>query len=128
MTGLIPMQMLHNRLPDVDAVEPIEGVPDDDACLSELRDVLLKHGAANRFGIALLHRHFELEPNEVLVERCDPAARTLTTRPARLAELRPDELLTTIWVCDGSSAQACKKFCPKNEGKHQGWKDHNADD
>ena len=126
MNRLAPMKLSHNDLPDVNVVGALDDT--DMACLEEVRAVLEKHGRAERFGIALLHRHFELAPDEVLVEECDVATRTLTTRPAKLAELDFDDLLTTIWVADGSSAQACKQFCPKNEGRHQGWKDHDPGD
>lgn len=32
--------------------------PEDAALFLELREVLLRHGAVDRFGVALLHRHF----------------------------------------------------------------------
>ena len=45
------------RYEDINDVEPLnEG---DQACLTEIREVLKKHGKRERFGVALLHRHFE---------------------------------------------------------------------
>lgn len=34
------------------------------ACLAELREVLGKHDRLNRFGITLIHKHFELSEDE----------------------------------------------------------------
>lgn len=127
VNGLVSMQVLHNGLSDVDDVEPF-GL-NDAACLAEIRDVLRKHGAEDRFGIALLHRHFELVPGEVLLERCDPATRTLVTRPVKADSLRDADVLSTVWISDGSSAQACQRICPRDaSGRHQGWKDHDGGD
>lgn len=61
------------RLPDIDQVVPLG--PDDPQLIHELRDVLDRHGALERFGITLLHQHFDVAEGEVLVETVDPAAR-----------------------------------------------------
>lgn len=47
----------------------------DDALFRELAEVLLKHNALDRFGITLLHKHFDIAPNEALLETTDTAAR-----------------------------------------------------
>jgi hypothetical protein len=44
-------------------------------CLEEIRDVLPRHGKSARFAVHLAHRHFELAPGEILIERPDPDAR-----------------------------------------------------
>lgn len=36
-----------------------------------IRDVFLKHGMENEYGVSLLHRHFDMEPKERLVEYHD---------------------------------------------------------
>jgi hypothetical protein len=38
-------------------------------CLEEIRDVLSRHGKLARFAMHLAHRHFELAPGEILIER-----------------------------------------------------------
>jgi hypothetical protein len=58
--------------------------PEDEELFAELREVLLRHGAQDRFGVTLLHRHFDTKPDEALVETVDEEARTLTVRPTRL--------------------------------------------
>ena len=58
------------RLPDLHEVKPMG--PDDANCLEQLREVLIRNGAVDRFGITLLHDHFEVQPDELLVETCEP--------------------------------------------------------
>jgi len=58
--------------------------------------VLLRHDCLDRFGVALLHKHFEPADNEVLVETTDVEARTSTLS----VEQRTDHkgrLLETQW-------------------------------
>ena len=64
---------------------------DDRACLTELGDYLVTAGAWQRFGIWLLHKHFEPEPGEVFVEQVGHSPRMTRTSPM----LRSDALKTT---------------------------------
>ena len=58
-----------NALPHIDDIDPLN--VGDHKCMEELRDVLEKHGKLSRFGITLLHRHFDLSDGEILVEYTD---------------------------------------------------------
>lgn len=74
----------------------------DLACLAEVREVLARHGKLKRFALHLAHRHFDLEPGEVLIERPDEANRTQHISPGRLdgvANARP-----TTWLFDDRPA------------------------
>lgn len=73
--------MTTTTLPDITEVRPVDA--SDLPCLEELREVLERHGALERFGLNLLHDHFELDDDELLVEVSDPDTRTLTIRPVR---------------------------------------------
>ena len=79
-------------LPDITEVRPVD--ESDLGCLLEIRDVLLRHGAVERFGVNLLHDHFPVSEGEVLLEVCDPESRTLTIRPAA-AETDQDRFVAT---------------------------------
>ncbi|MFF5701235.1 hypothetical protein ACFY7H_01785 [Streptomyces sp. NPDC012794] len=58
--------------------EEAEGLgPSDAAFVRDLVEVFEKHGNLDRFGLCLLHDHFPLGPDEVMVETNDPATRTL---------------------------------------------------
>src|SRR5262249_39367548 len=67
------------KLPAIENAEPLGC--QDVALLTELREVLARHGALGRFGLTLLHEHFPVEDNEVLLETNDPLTRTLEMRP-----------------------------------------------
>lgn len=61
--------------------EEAEGLGAEDAAfVRDLVAVLEKHGNLNRFGLCLLHDHFPLADDEVLVETSEPETRTLHTR------------------------------------------------
>lgn len=53
-------------LQDIDHVEPVSDK--DHAVLVELKEVLLKHGYTNRFGVCLLHRHYDISQDEIILE------------------------------------------------------------
>lgn len=63
-------------LPDIDQVMPFSAA--DEACLKELREVLVRHAATDRFGIDLLHSHFPMADDELLLEETDVENRTQT--------------------------------------------------
>ena len=83
-----------SSLPDIDDVEPIS--EKDHAVLDELRAVLVKHGFTSRFGVALLHKHFELADDEVLMETTDVDAR-MSTLSVEKRSARPERTIETLW-------------------------------
>ncbi|WP_086829611.1 hypothetical protein [Allokutzneria sp. NRRL B-24872] len=85
-------------LPDIDEVPPLSEA--DRPCFDELRAVLAKHDALGRFGVALLHEHFEVADDEILVETIDVATRTLTSRPEKIADLGAYTSVETSWRLD----------------------------
>ena len=101
-------------LPNIDAVPPFSA--DDQACFDEIRAVLAKHGKLTRFGVALLHDHFHVAEDEVLLETCDAKSRTLTVRPAKISS--GDAFVETIWSLDVPYA-GVKKVCVQLCQVHQ---------
>lgn len=97
--------------PDIDDVARRD--ESDAALFAELKTVLDRHGASSRFGVTLLHKHFAIGPDEVLVETCDAEARTLVIKPypRALALARPT--IDTNWRFDivGEVAQECWQWC-----------------
>lgn len=75
----IPVSVLSAQLKDLNDIEPLQ--PHEVEILRDVRNVLQRHGALDRFGIHLLHKHFDLAENETLVESVDVDQRTLITRP-----------------------------------------------
>jgi hypothetical protein len=95
-------------LKDLHEVEPInEG---DNALLDEIREALERHGKVGRFGISLLHKHFDVAPGEVLLEENDPHARVLTIKPVK-AEEAGDTSATTWTFVEGKLVPTL--YCPR---------------
>ncbi|MEV4743295.1 hypothetical protein [Streptomyces sp. NPDC049555] len=66
--------------------EEAEGLgPQDSPFVRDLVAVLEKHGNLDRFGLCLLHDHFPVADDEVLVETHDVAARTLSIQVEKAA-------------------------------------------
>jgi hypothetical protein len=96
-----------NDLPDI---EHVRGLGDVDlAIFEEIRDVLKRHNALDRFGISLLHKHFTLDDNEALVEVCDKGMRRLLIAPVKIAESEQSKLVETSWrLTEGSVSTMTK--------------------
>lgn len=98
------------KLPNINEVEPLQA--EDMECLREIRDVLAKHGRLNRFGVNLLHGHFDVATDECLVEVCDPEKRTLMILPVNRSELAGQRMMETNWRLDsGESLLDCWASC-----------------
>lgn len=82
-------------LPELHDTPPLDD-DDDLACLEEIRGVLARHGKLSRFAVHLAHRHFELAPDEILIERPDPDGRTQHVAVGRLDDAR--EARPTTWL------------------------------
>src|SRR5262249_55234242 len=91
--SLHPIQ--YNLLPEIKTLVPVNS--SERECLQEVRQVLERHGCLARFGIALLHSHFSLEDDEVLVETTNLKTRTLTARPVHISEVNTTNLVETLW-------------------------------
>jgi hypothetical protein len=84
-------------LPDMDTTDVGVLGEDDRACLEELGQYLAAADASQRFGIWLLHKHFEPAPGEVFVERAIAARRKIETTPIERSAF-PDHGLNTTAI------------------------------
>jgi hypothetical protein len=103
-------------LPNIDDVAPMnEG---DSECLIEIREVLKRHHMIDRFGVALLHSHFAMSDDEVMVEETDVASRTLTLKPMKEAEARSGNVATIWKLLEGNfeTMAHCKVYCQRGGG------------
>jgi hypothetical protein len=107
-------------LPDIADVPKLADA--DHECLDAIRDVLVRHNAIGRFGIHLVHKHFDVAPDEVLVEYADVQARTLSCQvEKRVAEVAnpadPASRIETMWSFVGEGAtRVCDQQCVYNNG------------
>ena len=103
-----------SSLTDVDDVRPVDA--QDYVVLEEIRQVLAKHGSMERFGICLLHRHFDVAPGEVAVEYTDTASRISTVR---VEQHGPEgDYLQTMWRFGPGpeGVRACVRRCSYADG------------
>jgi hypothetical protein len=108
-----------SNLEHIDDVRPID---DNDAdCLDEIRVVLEKYGNLDRFGIALLHSHFQLSDDEMMLETTNTEQREHWVRPVKKSHLEQAgfEAQTTILRFDERGyAQYCA--CRRDDHGHTG--------
>ncbi|EGE59907.1 hypothetical protein RHECNPAF_178008 [Rhizobium etli CNPAF512] len=107
-----------SSLPDVDELEPVGDR--DHAVLAEMGEVLRRHGYTQRFGICLLHRHFELGDDEVALEVTDVEARVSTVMVIKKSDDGSTDRLETMWrfkhTGDTEMVTKCEKTCDKDNG------------
>lgn len=77
----------------------------DDLLFKEIYQVLKKHDAHDRFGITLLHSHFDLAQNEVLLESTNTQLRKQTIEPITIEELSNIAVIETAWKLNESGAE-----------------------
>jgi hypothetical protein len=109
-------------------INDIDGISREDRdCLNEVKTVLARHQRLDKFGIALLHHHFPLDEDEILVEHCDERNRTLTVRVMPESQVDRSRMIETIWRFDTFKGAECKRMCPKgSDGEHVGYPDHSG--
>ncbi len=96
MDGLTIQALQWARLADLHDVPALD--QHDLACMAELREVLMRHGRLQRFALHLVHKHFELAADEVLVEYSDPLAREQLLRVERRDAAVLQSAIPTTWT------------------------------
>ncbi|WP_374138117.1 MULTISPECIES: hypothetical protein [unclassified Sphingomonas] len=118
--ALMPVQWAD--LKDIEDVDPINSA--DDECLREIYDVLKRYGKSGRFGINLIHKHFDMNDDEVLLEITDKKERSLVLRPAKRDSAAVQRTVETSWVLSEDGNQKvtaqCYVRCVRNiHGNHE---------
>lgn len=117
MENLIPI--VHNSMPHGDGVLPLQD--SEKLCLVEIREILKKHGKLERFGITLLHKHFDLSDDEILIESIDEERKMQIIKPMKKEEVAnlEGEILETCWsLQEGDVLMGCRRTCVRQDGKH----------
>jgi hypothetical protein len=97
--------------------------PADQACLEQIQAILERHGMTERFGVHLLHKHFDLAEDEVLLETQDPTSGTLTSRKVKRTELNGVDHKITAWSFRGRKIVKIGACAGGEYGSHYGYKD-----
>lgn len=120
MSQLLIEAMQWSRLAHIDHVRPIDET--DTECLEEIRLVLKKHNCLSRFGISLLHSHFDLADDEMLMETTDLAKREHWVRPVKKSDWEQNGKInaqtTVVSFSENGMTQYCG--CYTVLGHHQG--------
>ena len=93
----------------------------DRECFDEIRSVLDSHNMLDRFGVALLHKHFEIYDGETLLEVTESDDRQLNLTTVETDSLGPNESRPTMWRLGGdtgASMVVCR--CHNTYGGHGG--------
>lgn len=109
-----------SSLTDINDVQPLG--ESDRQILDEIRDVLVRHSGTNRFGVCLLHKHFEVAEDEVAVEYTNAEDRTSTVVVEPLNASADRNHIETVWRFknDGPNAvTVCELKCDYNQGHKQ---------
>lgn len=96
-------------------------LPADDLLFRELAEVLKKHNSLDRFGITLLHKHFDIGADEALLETTDVDNRQQFFRTVKRADLNSLNAVETAWRLnsDGEALWGCVCVSDRN-GNHMG--------
>jgi len=109
-------QIFSSKLPDI--TEVIELCDSDLPIMDEIYQVLKKHDALKRFGVTLLHEHFDVADDEVLIELTNRESRTQTIKPVKKDHPFLTDAIETSWRLDtGMPVMSCK--CVKFGGNHE---------
>ena len=107
-----------NDLLDISDTLPL--TENDQPMVSEIFEVLKKYNAEKRFGLSLLHKHFDINEDEVLVESVDTLNKIQTVQPAKRSELGELDYTETLWRLDkGIAMTACVCIRFGNDHSHQ---------
>ncbi|WP_422744899.1 hypothetical protein ACN27E_22695 [Mycobacterium sp. WMMD1722] len=92
----------YSALRDMDKTDVGFLSDDDRQCIDEIGRYLVEAGAAQRFALWLLHKHFDPRPGEVFVERFFTAPRRTETSLVARADYGSTALHPTAFRFDGS--------------------------
>lgn len=81
----------------------------DDQLFRELAEVLKRHHALDRFGVTLLHKHFEIGHDEALLETTDVEAREQRLQVVKRDAMKSLGAIETSWKLgpDGEALWGC---------------------
>jgi len=90
---------IDKKLVHISEVEPMGDK--DKPLMDELYQVLKKHNALDRFGVTLLHEHFKMDDDEVMLEVTDKEKRSNFLETKKKSEVESmDGVIETSWRFD----------------------------
>lgn len=95
-------------------IDDVEEISDNDyEVLKEIGDVIRKHGREEKFGVCLLHKHFDLEKGQRMFEETDFENKKLVSRIVSEEEYSDKDVIETAWRFSGDieTVTVCEKVC-----------------
>ena len=96
-----------------DIADVVTLTPEDEKCLEEVQRVIEAHNLTAKFGVALLHKHFDIGADEILLEITFAAEKRLEIRPVLAEGVDLKQVMTTIWRFDGGARYGCS-YCNRD--------------
>ena len=88
----------YEQLPDIDALPSLTECQSE--CITELGECIVSFGAQEIFGVALLHKHFQVRDSEILVER--QSEQHTVTQPLPFKDFDIQKLVPTVYGFDST--------------------------
>lgn len=114
-----PMQWA--KVEDLHNVAPL--CDKDIECMKEVREVLRRHDKLDRFALHLIHKHFDLADDEILMEYSDPSIREQYFRPEKVENEISVQAIPTTWTLrEIEPLAACKcayRMSQGHLGRHE---------
>jgi hypothetical protein len=108
-------QVLSRRFPNINEVQPLN--ENDTPVMQDIYRVLEKHNALKRFGVTLLHEHFDLADDEIMMETTNVVKREQRLVTMKRSDAEQFDSIETSWCLETGVAVA-KCRCDKYEGGH----------
>lgn len=119
MSSIVVQPMQWSDTPGIDEAGPVRS--SDAECFKEIRDVLKKYDSLDRFGVTLIHSHFDIGEDEEMVEVTDLENRTLTTKPVKRSEIDETMVTVTNWkFTEGDVVSMRTCVCSRTDQGHSG--------
>ena len=117
MTDVAIQPMLWSETPDISEVAPFSDK--DEECFREIRDVLKRYNALDRFGLTLIHHHFDVGEDEVMMEYTDAENRVQTVKPVKESDAENEDVTITHWkLADGDFPAMRTCVCARGDGHY----------
>ena len=117
MTSLAIEPLQWGKLADLHDVPPLQA--DDMECMKAIRSVLKQFGKLDRFALHLIHKHFDIADDEVLVEYSNAQTREQFFRPEKRDSADARDAVPTTWILKDIEASALC-VCARTENGHMG--------
>jgi hypothetical protein len=101
-----------NHLPSIESVSSFNPAVHGEF-LNEVSDLFKKHHMLDRIGLCLLHQHYDIRPNEILVETTESQNRITTLQPVDAISADRANLLETAWKVEIGGRVTVFQYCAR---------------